>query len=120
MPVLGAFTFDKTVELRFSVNPAVRPAKHATFCIGGPSGKPHILFQQILKPGGHQPHAPGAQDEEQDDDYGGKPGGEQRVCHPKATHMEHRLGRQVHLWDRKKQVPAQECGAYRPQDEPQQ
>jgi hypothetical protein len=38
-------------ELRFSVNPAIRRAKDAIYCIGGPLRMPHILAQQYLRAG---------------------------------------------------------------------
>jgi adenylate cyclase len=43
--------FDKSVELKFSVNPAVRPVDPQTFCLAGPGGKPHVLSQVWLEPG---------------------------------------------------------------------
>lgn len=45
--------FDRSVELTFSPNPAVRPAKGYEFCIGGPYRTPHIVVQQIVPPGAH-------------------------------------------------------------------
>lgn len=44
--------FDLNVELRFSVNPNVRFAEHAEFCIGGPGNTPHVLAQVRLPAGG--------------------------------------------------------------------
>ncbi|MHB8521052.1 MAG: DUF5939 domain-containing protein [Limisphaerales bacterium] len=43
--------FDKSVELKFSVNPAIRPVEQQTFCLAGPGGKPHIVSQMLLAPG---------------------------------------------------------------------
>jgi adenylate cyclase len=43
--------FDKSVELKFSVNAAVRPVHRQTFCLAGPGGKPHVLSQILLEPG---------------------------------------------------------------------
>jgi len=43
--------FERYVELRFSVHPAVREATDATYCIGGPRNAPHIVAQQYLEPG---------------------------------------------------------------------
>ena len=43
--------FDRRVELRFSVHPAVRRAEEAVYCIGGPLTSMHILAQQLLAPG---------------------------------------------------------------------
>lgn len=40
-----------SVEVRFSVNPAVRLARSRTYCIGGPANKPEILAQLRLEPG---------------------------------------------------------------------
>jgi len=37
------------VELRFSVNPLIRRASDAIYCIGGPLRMPHILAQQYLR-----------------------------------------------------------------------
>ncbi len=42
--------FDKSVELKFAVNPAVRPREEQTFCLAGPGGKPHIVSQLFLVP----------------------------------------------------------------------
>ena len=47
--------FDKSVELKFSVNPAVRPRETQTFCLAGPGGKPHIVSQLWLEPGETRP-----------------------------------------------------------------
>ncbi len=43
--------FDLNVELRFSVNPNVRAAENAIYCIGGPGTTPHVLAQSRLRPG---------------------------------------------------------------------
>ena len=43
--------FDKSVELKFSVNPNVRPCDSQTFCLAGPGGKPHIFGQLMVGPG---------------------------------------------------------------------
>ncbi len=43
--------FERYVELRFSVHPAVRQAMDATYCIGSPSKARHIVAQQYLEPG---------------------------------------------------------------------
>ncbi len=43
--------FDRGVELRFSVHPAVRAASDAVYCIGGPLRMPHIAAQQYLRAG---------------------------------------------------------------------
>jgi class 3 adenylate cyclase len=39
---------DERVELRFSVNPAVRSVTAETYCIGGPLRMPHVVAQQYL------------------------------------------------------------------------
>jgi adenylate cyclase len=43
--------FDRGVELRFTVHPAVRAATDLVYCIGGPLRMPHIAAQQYLRPG---------------------------------------------------------------------
>jgi class 3 adenylate cyclase len=43
--------FDKSVELKFAVNRAVRPCEEQTFCMAGPGGKPHVTCQTWLEPG---------------------------------------------------------------------
>ncbi|MGD0812390.1 MAG: DUF5939 domain-containing protein [Verrucomicrobiota bacterium] len=42
--------FDKSVELKFAVNRAVRPCQEQTFCLVGPGGKPHVVCQTWLEP----------------------------------------------------------------------
>ncbi len=42
--------FDKSVELKFSVNQGVRSAEEQVYCLAGPGGKPHIFSQLVLKP----------------------------------------------------------------------
>jgi adenylate cyclase len=46
--------FDQSVELRFSVHPAVRDATEEIYCIGSPLRMSHILAQQYLRPGEHR------------------------------------------------------------------
>jgi len=41
----------ENVELRYSVHPALRTARHELFCIGGPANFPHVWVQQYLLPG---------------------------------------------------------------------
>jgi adenylate cyclase len=41
----------KSVEARFTVNSAVRPARRETYCIGGPGNMPQILAQLRVQPG---------------------------------------------------------------------
>jgi adenylate cyclase len=43
--------FDQSVELRFSIHPAVRTASDQIYCVGGPLRMPHIVAQQYLRPG---------------------------------------------------------------------
>jgi class 3 adenylate cyclase len=43
--------FDKSVELKFSVHPSVRPCDEQVFCLVGPGAKPHIASQIFLQPG---------------------------------------------------------------------
>lgn len=43
--------FDRSVEVRFTVNPAIRRAPFDTYCVGGPRNTPHVLVQQRLRPG---------------------------------------------------------------------
>jgi class 3 adenylate cyclase len=43
--------FDKSVELKFSVHPSVRPCDEQIFCLIGPGAKPHIASQIFLQPG---------------------------------------------------------------------
>jgi hypothetical protein len=43
--------FERYVELRFSVHPAVRQATDVTYCFSGPSQARRIVAQQYLKPG---------------------------------------------------------------------
>jgi class 3 adenylate cyclase len=43
--------FDKSVELKFSVHPTVRPCFEQIFCLIGPGAKPHIASQIFLEPG---------------------------------------------------------------------
>ncbi len=42
--------FDKSVELKFSVHPSVRPCDEQTFCLVGPGARPHIAAQICLEP----------------------------------------------------------------------
>jgi class 3 adenylate cyclase len=43
--------FDRSVELTFCPNPAVRYVEARAFCVGGPQVTPHIVAQQLLAPG---------------------------------------------------------------------
>jgi class 3 adenylate cyclase len=42
--------FDKSVELKFSVHPNIRPCEEQTFCLIGPGARPHIAAQIYLEP----------------------------------------------------------------------
>jgi len=41
---------ERHLELRFSIDPAVRAAQDAIYCIGGPLRTPHVVAQQHLRP----------------------------------------------------------------------
>lgn len=41
----------KSIEARFTVNAAVRAARRATYCIGGPANMPQVLAQLRVRPG---------------------------------------------------------------------
>ena len=43
--------FDRSVELTFRPNPAIRATPDSTFCVGGPQVTPHIVAQQLLRAG---------------------------------------------------------------------
>lgn len=43
--------FDRSVELTFHPNPAIREAEAGEFCIAGPQTTPHVVIQQLLQPG---------------------------------------------------------------------
>ncbi|KIL49089.1 adenylate/guanylate cyclase domain-containing protein [Jeotgalibacillus campisalis] len=42
--------FDRYIEMRFSVHPAVRKAVDQSYCMGGPMTSPHITAQHRIKP----------------------------------------------------------------------
>ena len=42
--------FDRSIELTFAPNAAVRPVESAGYCVGGPQNTPHIVMQQVLAP----------------------------------------------------------------------
>jgi adenylate cyclase len=44
-------TFDRSVEVRFSVAPVLRRVHNRQFCIGGPMNTPHVLAQASVPPG---------------------------------------------------------------------
>lgn len=43
--------FERSVELTFRPNEAVRLAPTAEFCIGGPQNTPHVIYQKSFSPG---------------------------------------------------------------------
>lgn len=43
--------FDQYVELTFRPNAAVRPLDVVEYCIGSPQRSPHVVVQQLLRPG---------------------------------------------------------------------
>ena len=45
--------FDRYVELKFAVHPAIRAASSDIFCLSGPARAPHILEQFTLEAGAH-------------------------------------------------------------------
>jgi len=42
--------FDKSVELKFTVNSNIKICEQATFCLAGPNSKAHIVTQLIIPP----------------------------------------------------------------------
>lgn len=40
--------FDRSVELTFRPNPAIRAVRDEAFCVGGPNRTPHIIMQQFV------------------------------------------------------------------------
>ncbi|HUX22244.1 MAG TPA: adenylate/guanylate cyclase domain-containing protein, partial [Spirochaetia bacterium] len=44
-------SFDKYVELTFSIHPSIRKAQKYTYCVGGPTITPHIFVQSIVEKG---------------------------------------------------------------------
>lgn len=42
---------ERSVELTFRPNPAIRPVVASEFCVAGPQVTPHIVIQQFLQPG---------------------------------------------------------------------
>jgi class 3 adenylate cyclase len=43
--------FERSVELTFRANPSVRKIQVQEYCVGGPGVTPHIVVQQLLRPG---------------------------------------------------------------------
>lgn len=43
-------TFDRYVEMRFSIHPSIRSAMDYTYCLSGPMMSPHVFAQYRLKP----------------------------------------------------------------------
>jgi adenylate cyclase len=40
--------FDKSVELKFTVNSAIKQCEEQTFCLAGPGAKPHVISQTVI------------------------------------------------------------------------
>lgn len=47
--------FDQSVELTFTPNAAVRRVPRLDYCVGGPQVTPHVVAQQLLRPGESRP-----------------------------------------------------------------
>jgi hypothetical protein len=43
--------FERSVELTFRPNPAIRTAEDGVFCVGGPQDTPHVVAQQLVPAG---------------------------------------------------------------------
>jgi class 3 adenylate cyclase len=43
--------FDRLIELTFRPNPTIREISNSEWCVGGPQITPHIVAQQLLRPG---------------------------------------------------------------------
>jgi len=43
--------FDKSVELKFTVNSNIKSCNQATFCLAGPNARSHVITQLIIPPG---------------------------------------------------------------------
>lgn len=43
--------FDRSIELTFRPNAAIRTIEAGVFCIGGPGNTPHVVAQSMLEPG---------------------------------------------------------------------
>jgi class 3 adenylate cyclase len=50
--------FDRSVEVIFRPNPAVRRVVVRDFCVGGPQVTPHVVIQQLTRPGERREVAP--------------------------------------------------------------
>jgi class 3 adenylate cyclase len=50
--------FERSVELTFHLNPAVRESAREEFCMAGPQVTPHIVAQQLLQPGARRAITP--------------------------------------------------------------
>lgn len=48
--ILYTVDVESNLELRFTVDPAVRETEDALYCIGGPLRMPHVVAQQHLRP----------------------------------------------------------------------
>ncbi len=43
--------FERSVELTFRPNPAIRTIEEGVFCVGGPQDSPHVVAQQLIPTG---------------------------------------------------------------------
>ena len=43
--------FERSVELTFRPNPAIRTIEEGVFCVGGPQDSPHVVAQQLIPAG---------------------------------------------------------------------
>jgi len=43
--------FERSVEVTFQPNPAIRQAELGQFCVGTPQDTPHVVMQQLMPPG---------------------------------------------------------------------
>ena len=50
--------FERSVELTFHPNPAIRPVHAGEFCVAGPRTTPHVAVQQLLAPGSERTVSP--------------------------------------------------------------
>ena len=46
--------FERSVELTFRVNPAIRRSDQRKYCVGGPEATPHVAAQQLMAAGGRR------------------------------------------------------------------
>ena len=53
-----AVNFDRSVEVVFRPNQALRRVEARDFCVGGPQVTPHVVVQQLIRPGERREVAP--------------------------------------------------------------